>query len=42
MTVLDKLASALGRRDEVPNQELAATVARTNDPAAVRELVAGL
>lgn len=42
MSVLNKLASALGRRDEVPNQILAKTVAETDDYAAVQELIAHL
>lgn len=39
MSVLNKLASALGRRDEVPNQELAKQIAAKKDKAAVQELV---
>jgi hypothetical protein len=39
MNVIDKLASSLGSRDEVPNQELAALVIKKNDVAAVKELV---
>lgn len=39
MGVIDKLASSLGRNDEVPNQELAATIAARKDKAAVKELV---
>jgi hypothetical protein len=39
MNVIDKLASSLGRRDEVPNQELAALVIKKNDAEAVKELV---
>jgi hypothetical protein len=42
MTVLDKLASALQRRDEVPNTELAKLVAGKNDRNAVKELVENL
>lgn len=42
MTVLDKLATALGRRDEVPNQLLAGQIARGNDKEAVKELVENL
>ena len=42
MSVLDKLASALNRRDEVPNQELARSVVRDRDAAAVKELVENL
>lgn len=40
--VLDKLASALGKRDETPNLELAKKIAATNDAAAVKELVENL
>jgi len=42
MSVLDKLATALNRRDEVPNQELAKEIVRTNDRRAVKELVENL
>jgi hypothetical protein len=42
MTVLNKLACALNRRDEVPNQELARSIVEAGDTAAVNELVAGL
>ena len=40
MSVLSKLASSIGRRDEVPNQELAREIASRNDKAAIKELVA--
>lgn len=42
MTVLDKLATALNRRDEVPNQELAKEIARTKNQRAIQELVENL
>ncbi len=42
MSVLEKLATALNRRDEVPNQELARRIARENDAAAVKELIENL
>ena len=42
MTVIDKLASSLGRRDEIPNQELAKQIADTGDKKAVKELVENL
>lgn len=42
MRVLDKLASALGRRDEVPNQELAQAIIKKEDEEAVKELVDNL
>ena len=42
MTVISKLAVSLGRRDEVPNQELAREVVRNKDRTAIRELVENL
>ena len=42
MTVLNRLAMALNRRDEVPNCELAEEIVRTKDANAVRELIANL
>jgi HEAT repeat protein len=42
MTILNRLASALGRNDEVPNQALAKEIAATNDASAVEALVAAL
>lgn len=42
MSILTRLATALNRRDEVPNQELAAEIVRKKDASAVRELVANL
>jgi hypothetical protein len=39
MPLIDKLASSLGRRDEVPNQELAEQIVKKKDRAAVKELV---
>ncbi len=44
MSVLNRLASALGRRDDVPNQELAGELAEAGTEAAgdIRELVANL
>ena len=42
MTALDKLATALNRRDEVLNLELAEQIVLHNDNAAVKELVDGL
>ncbi|WP_353720692.1 hypothetical protein [Dyadobacter sp. 676] len=42
MSVLSRLASSLNRRDEVPNQELAAEIVQNADEAAVKELVDGL
>ena len=42
MSVLNKLACAIGRRDEVPNVELAKEIATNNDKAAIKELVGTL
>ena len=42
MSVLHQLATNLGRRDEVPNQELAARIVSASDAAAVSELVENL
>lgn len=42
MSVLDKLATALNRRDEVPNQELAQRIVEAGDNNAVKELVDNL
>jgi hypothetical protein len=38
MTVLNRLASALGRRDEIPNQELARELAARKDIDGIREI----
>ena len=40
MSTIDKLATSLGRKDDVPNQELAKGIAETNDQSAVAELIA--
>ena len=42
MRVLEELATALGRRDEVPNQELARRIVHERDTTAVQELVDNL
>jgi hypothetical protein len=42
MSVINKLASSLNRKDEVPNQELAAEIAGSNNKKAVQELVDNL
>ena len=42
MSVIHKLATSLGRRDEVPNQELAKEIAAKNDKNAVKEIVQNL
>src|SRR5215211_7819929 len=39
MSVLNRLASALERNDEVPNQLLAKEIAEAEDTAAVQELI---
>lgn len=42
MSVLDRLSSSLGRSDDLPNKELAAELARTENAGDVAELVAHL
>ena len=42
MPVLDRLSSSLGRRDEVPNQELAYDLATRGDEAGIREVAENL
>lgn len=42
MTIIDKLASSLNRKDEGPNQELAKYIADRDDREAVKELVNNL
>ena len=42
MSALDRLASSLNRRDEVPNQELARDLAARKDKAGIKEIAAGL
>src|SRR3954467_15764863 len=42
MSIIDQLAVSLGRRDEVPNRELAERIASKGDKAAVKELVENL
>ncbi len=42
MSVLEKLATALNRRDEVPNQELARRIVSERNAAAVQELIENL
>lgn len=41
-SALDRIASRQGRRDEVPNQELARDLAETEDVEAIREIAAHL
>jgi hypothetical protein len=42
MSILSQLATALNRRDEVPNQELAKKIVKSSDKKAVKELVENL
>lgn len=42
MSIIPKLGTSLNRRDEVPNQELAAEIVKNKDKAAVGELVENL
>src|SRR6266545_6708403 len=42
MSVLNQLASSLGRRDETPNQELARDLAAKKDRKGIRELAENL
>lgn len=42
MSIISQLASSLGRRDEVPNQELAKQIASKKDKKAIQELVDNL
>ena len=42
MNILENLASTLGRKDEVPNQELAKRIIKNSDQQAVQELCAQL
>jgi hypothetical protein len=42
MSVLDRLATSLGHRDEIPNQELARDLAARKDSKAVQELAENL
>ena len=42
MSVINKLASSLNRRDEIPNQELANHIVEKNDTSGVKDLVANL
>jgi hypothetical protein len=42
MSVLNRLASSIGRRDEIPNQELARDLAAKKDKAGIREIAENL
>ena len=42
MSVIDKLACSIGRRDEVPNQELARDLAAKKDKKGIREIAENL
>src|ERR1041385_1990762 len=38
-SIIERLASSLGKRDEKPNQELAASLVKSKDKKAIKELV---
>ncbi len=40
MSIIDKLASSLGRKDNLPNQQLAKEIANANDKYSINELIA--
>jgi hypothetical protein len=42
MSVLNRLASSVGRRDEIPNQDLARDLAARKDKAGIREIAQNL
>jgi hypothetical protein len=42
MSVLDRLSHAQGRRDEIPNQELAQELAEKRDQNGIKELINGI
>jgi len=42
MSIVDKLASSLNRKDELPNQELAREIVHSQDKKSVKELVENL
>ena len=42
MTIPGQLATSLNRRDEVPNEELAKQIAKSNDKKSVKELIENL
>jgi len=42
MSVIEKLASSIGRRDEIPNQELAEQLFQSRDKKAIAEVVSHL
>jgi len=42
MTVIDKLATSLNRKDEAPNQELAQRIVKDSDKKAIKELADNL
>jgi len=42
MSAIDQIAFSLNRRDEVPNQKLARTLAETGDEQGIREIAANL
>jgi hypothetical protein len=42
MNIVEQLASSLGRRDELPNEEMAKKIAENNDEGRVQELIENL
>ena len=42
MTVVESLATSLGRRDEIPNQQLAQEIVDAHDGKAIDELIENL
>ena len=42
MSLLNRLASSLGRRDEIPNQELARDLAAKKDSKGIHEIAENL
>jgi len=42
MSIINRLANSLGRRDEVPNQELARDLAAKKDKKGIREIAENL
>ena len=42
MSVIQKLATFQGRRDEKPNEQLGAQIVKNNDKPAIKELIDGL
>jgi len=42
MSIINRLSSSIGRKDEVPNQELAQEICKNRDTAAIEELLSNL